>query len=205
MKLSNPRIFLCLLVGAMWLFLFLPDKAAAHLVSTGMGPVYDGIGHLLLTPEDMIPTVAVAFFAGLRGPATGRLLLFTFPIAWMIGGIIGLQGDSLPSFPMAAGSYIVLGLLVALDLKITPVLFAALAALIALLHGYLNGVVLSTGPGIAGLFGIMAALFVLLALGSAAVLTLKAIWMRIVVRVVGSWIAAIGILMVGWHYAGNLR
>ena len=205
MKLSYPRIFPCLLVGAIWLFLFLPDRAAAHLVSTGMGPVYDGIGHLLLTPEDIIPTVAVAFFAGLRGPATGRLLLFTFPIAWMIGGIIGLQGDFLPTFPMAAGSYIVLGLLVALDLNITPVLFAALAALIALLHGYLNGVVLSTGPGIAGLFGIMAALFVLLALGSAAVLLLKAVWMRIVVRVVGSWIAAIGILMVGWHYAGNLR
>lgn len=26
--------------------------ALAHLVTTGMGPVYDGIGHLLLTPED---------------------------------------------------------------------------------------------------------------------------------------------------------
>ena len=205
MKPSYPRILPNTYLFIFLLFLFLPDNAAAHLVSTGMGPVYDGIGHLLLTPEDMIPTVAAAFFAGLRGPVTGRLLLFTFPLAWMLGGIFGLQGGSLPSFPMAAGSSIVLGLLVALDLKMSPPLFAALAGLIALMHGYLNGVVLSAGPGLSGLFGIMAALFALLALGSAAVLTLKAIWMRIVVRVLGSWSAAIGILAVGWHYAGNIQ
>jgi hydrogenase/urease accessory protein HupE len=44
-----------------------PSRAAAHLVTTGMGPVYDGIAHLLLTPEDLVPVLAIALYAGLRG------------------------------------------------------------------------------------------------------------------------------------------
>ncbi len=53
-----------------------PLDAGAHLVTTGMGPVYDGIGHLLLTPEDLIPAMAVALYAGLRGKDPGRQTLF---------------------------------------------------------------------------------------------------------------------------------
>ena len=37
---------------------------------------------------------------------------------------------------------------------------------------------------------------------SAFVVTLKADWMRIAVRVAGSWIAAVGLLMLGWAYRG---
>ena len=51
--------------------LFMPTYASAHLVTTGLGPVYDGIGHLVMTPEDLIPALAIAFFAGLRGAASG--------------------------------------------------------------------------------------------------------------------------------------
>ena len=31
-----------------------PWCAEAHLVTTGLGPVYDGLGHLLVTPEDLL-------------------------------------------------------------------------------------------------------------------------------------------------------
>ncbi len=44
-----------------------PWYAEAHLVTTGLGPVYDGVGHLMLTPEDLVPVIALALFAGLRG------------------------------------------------------------------------------------------------------------------------------------------
>jgi len=47
--------------------LFWTSYASAHLVTTGLGPVYDGIGHLVLTPEDFVPVLAIALFAGLRG------------------------------------------------------------------------------------------------------------------------------------------
>jgi hypothetical protein len=48
----------------------------------------------------------------------------------------------------------------------------------------------------------MAALFVLVALAAALVLSLKSLWTRIAVRVAGSWVTAMGILMVGWYFKG---
>jgi urease accessory protein len=39
----------------------------AHLNTTGMGPVYDGVIHFLLSPEDFVPVLALALLAGLRG------------------------------------------------------------------------------------------------------------------------------------------
>ena len=38
----------------------------AHLVTTGLGPVYDGIGHLVLSPEDWVPVLALGLFVGLK-------------------------------------------------------------------------------------------------------------------------------------------
>jgi len=37
---------------------------------------------------------------------------------------------------------------------------------------------------------------------SAAVVPLRAEWGRLVVRVIGSWVAAIGLLMLGWTLHG---
>jgi hypothetical protein len=48
----------------------------------------------------------------------------------------------------------------------------------------------------------MTVLFVLVALTAALVLSLKKPWTRIVVRVVGSWIAASGLLLLGWFIRG---
>jgi hydrogenase/urease accessory protein HupE len=75
----------------------------------------------------------------------------------------------------------------------------ALAALIGLYHGYLNG----TGTGQFGtaavaMLGLSFAVFALVALASAFVVQLRRHWARIAVRVAGSWIAASGLLMLGW-------
>ena len=74
-----------------------PSPASAHLVTTGMGPVYDGIGHLLLTPEDLVPVLALALYAGLRGAITGRRILFLLPLAWFVGGVAGSAVTGIPS------------------------------------------------------------------------------------------------------------
>ena len=44
----------------------------------------------------------------------------------------------------------------------------------------------------------MSTLFVTVALAAALVVALRAPWTRIAVRVAGSWIAAIGLLLLGW-------
>jgi hydrogenase/urease accessory protein HupE len=182
--------------------LFWPSYASAHLVTTGLGPVYDGIGHLVMTPEDLIPALALALFAGLRGAAPGRRALFFLPLAWFVGGLLGVTIEGLPTLPVAAVSFFVLGVLVAADLNLSQKLFAAIVVVVGIVHGVLNGVALKEGAGILGLIGIMVTLFVLIALVSALIVSLKKPWTRIVVRVAGSWVAAIGILMFGWLFRG---
>jgi len=183
-----------LCVGA----LLRPSDAAAHLVTTGMGPVYDGIGHLLLTPEDLVPVLALALFAGLRGAAQGRRAMLLLPLAWLAGGLLGLRVSAAPAFPVPAFSFLILGGLVAADLRLPANGVAVLSAVLGVVHGVLNGAALRQGAGGLGLLGIMAALFVLMALASAFVVSLERPWARIAVRVAGSWIAASGLLLLGW-------
>ena len=54
----------------------IPVRLHAHLVSTGFGPLFDGIGHLVVTPQDLLPVIALALLAGLGGKAYGRQVLF---------------------------------------------------------------------------------------------------------------------------------
>jgi urease accessory protein len=179
-----------------------PSDAAAHLVTTGMGPVYDGIGHLLLTPEDLVPVLALALFAGLRGAAQGRRAMFLLPVAWLAGGLIGLRVSAAPAFPVPALSFLILGALVAADLRLPAGGVAVLAVVLGLSHGVLNGAALRQGAGALGLLGIMAALFILVARVSALVVSLERPWSRIAVRVAGSWVAASGLLLLGWAFRG---
>jgi hydrogenase/urease accessory protein HupE len=200
MKISfwdNLRILLGAAVSAV---LLKPSIAAAHLVTTGMGPVYDGIGHLLLTPEDLVPALAVALYAGLRGRVPGRRVLFLFPLAWLLGGFSGLSASSMSAFPLPAISFLLLGILIAADLRVPDNVFTVIAIAVGIMHGFFNGIALKAGPAILGLLGIMTALFVLVAIVSAFVLSLKPPWTRVVVRVAGSWVAAMGLLMIGWFF-----
>ena len=181
--------------------LLISGRAEAHLVTTGLGPVYDGIGHLVLTPEDLVPIVALALYAGLRGARAGRLALFVLPVAWLVGGLLGLRfgGAASAAAPYPALSLGLLGLLVAADAALPDAAVAALATALGLVHGFLNGPALAgTGPGALGLVGIAAVAFVMIALVSALVVSLKAPAARIAVRVAGSWIGAIGLLLLGW-------
>ena len=182
-----------------------PWRAEAHLVTTGLGPVYDGIGHLLVTPEDLLPVLALALFAGLRGASAGRCVLCVLPLAWLVGGSVGLLAPWLPALPSPALSFLILGTLVATDLRLPPMAVMALAIGLGLVHGCLNGVAMQqAGAGALGLLGILAALFVLVALVAAYVVSLQRPWTRIVVRVAGSWITAVGLLMLGWSLRGTL-
>jgi hydrogenase/urease accessory protein HupE len=76
---------------------------------------------------------------------------------------------------------------------------AVFAVVAGLAHGYVNGATMApAGTGLPGLAGVVTAVFCLLAILAAQVTTLQADWTRIAVRVAGSWIAASGLLMLGW-------
>lgn len=163
-----------------------------------MGPVYDGIGHLLLTPEDLVPVLALALYAGLRGADNGRRAMFLLPTAWFLGGLAGSALNITVGSVLPALSFLLLGVLVAADLGLPAAVVSGITTVLGLVHGFLNGAALREGAGTLGLVGIMTMLFVIVTLVSAFVVSLEKQWVRIVVRVAGSWIAAIGLLMFGW-------
>ena len=98
---------------------------------------------------------------------------------------------------LTASTLLVLGALVALDRSLPLGFVASLAAALGLFHGYLNG---AAQLGALGLAGVAATLFVVVALVAALVLSLRAPWSRIAVRVAGSWLVAISMLMLGWTF-----
>jgi hydrogenase/urease accessory protein HupE len=72
---------------------------------------------------------------------------------------------------------------------------------LGLFHGYLNGTAMAQPRlGTLGLLGIAVAVFTLVAVAASFVAPLRTAWARVVVRVAGSWIAAIGLLLLGWAF-----
>jgi urease accessory protein len=171
-----------------------------HLATTGLGPVYDGVNHLLLSPDDLVPVVAMSLLAGLNGTAAGRRALFALPAAWVVGGLAGyLSGVEVLPAAVTSLSFLVVGLLVAADRSLSVGAVTALAAGLGALHGWLNGAGIAVvGREALALAGIGATAFVLVALGGALAIALRDGWRRIAVRVAGSWVAAIGLLLLGW-------
>ena len=189
---------------ALVLMLALAPPANAHLMTTGFGPFYDGLTHLFLTPEDLLQVIAIALLAGLRGARSGRFAVFALPAAWLAGNVAGAL--ALPHgapFVVTAAVTIALGALVAVDAPLPPEAVAGIAIAVGLLDGARNGGDLATArASVLVAIGAACALFVTLSLLGGQVVSIRAPWARVVVRVGGSWIAAIGLLMFGWSLRG---
>jgi urease accessory protein len=182
-------VALCLGAGA----------AEAHLVSTGLGPLYDGVSHFALSPDDLVPVVALALLAGLRGPEAGRRAVFILPIAWFIGGLAGLALPAAGLNDLPWLLFVIFGGLIAADVKVPSLAIGGLAVLLGFFHGFLNGTAVSAGPpGISELAGVGVMVFVMTTLVSAATIYFSNPVGRIAVRVLGSWTAATGVLLFGW-------
>jgi hydrogenase/urease accessory protein HupE len=175
-------------------------RVEAHLVNTGFGPFYDGISHLFVTAPDILAVIALALLAGLRGEHPGRTALMTLTAAWTVGGVAGLMiRPEILWAPATTATFLLLGALLAADRALPTPAIGSLAVVVGLLHGFLNGAeAASSGIGLVGLLGSLSAIFVLTTLTAAFAVSLARGWTRIGLRVAGSWIAAIGILMLGW-------
>jgi urease accessory protein len=180
--------------------LALAPSAQAHLVNTGLGPFYDGLTHLFVTPEDLLPVIALALFAGLRGPQYARAVLFVLPVAWLAGALAGRLVHAPLTLPATTAIVtIAFGVLAAADRPLPMPLLIGCAVVLGLLHGGLNGIEWSqlSSAGFSVL-GVAVALFVVVSLSAGQVTSVRAAWGRIAVRVAGSWIAASGLFMLGW-------
>lgn len=191
--------------GAMALGLALalcPSASHAHLIATGLGPVYDGIVHFALTPEDLLPVLALAVLAGLRGKDHARRAIFVLPVAWFLGGVGGMAAGA-PALAVPAWlPLLALGGLVATDARLPLGLTTAITSLLGIALGYTNGFAMAHGgPGLRGIVGVTGTVFVVTTLAAAGAAAWQSGWLRIAWRVAGSWIAASGLLLLGWSFA----
>ncbi len=178
------------------------DAAWAHVASAQAGAFYAGLLHPLTAPEHVLPMLALGLLAGQRGLHEGQGVLLAFILALTIGAGLAPSGVT-PRWisPLNVGSLVVIGGLVAASWRLPIGLLYALALGFGATHGHANGAALPSGLSPA-IFALGLATAASLTTGYGLVVTdalsrLKPAWPRVAVRVAGSWVAAVGILVLG--------
>ncbi len=179
--------------------------ANAHIVGARLGDFYAGALHPLTDLQDVLLWIGVGLLAGLIGADRGRWLVAVVP-AGLVAGLSLAVATGLTAIPAVASAavMVVIGLMIAAGLRLGTLSLALLAGGLAMLRGADNAAGLAADTDrllfAAGLatMGYVAitltmALTVVFLRGDA---NPAPAWRRIAVRVCGSWIAAIG-LMVG--------
>jgi urease accessory protein len=181
-------------------------EAQAHLVTTGLGPFYDGLAHVWFAPEDAISVLAIALLSGMSGKSTGRAALLTLPMAWCAGALLGLHAEVTPIASwVTVATFVGLGGLIASNCRLSVSAAVCLSIVLGLAHGYFSGSgMVTTASGPTMLAGMLASIFASIAIVAAGVVSLRPPWTRVAVRTLGSWIAAIGLLLLGWGLKGGL-
>ena len=182
------------------LLALVPGAASAHLVTTGFGPVTDGAWHFVLSPEQFLPMAAFALLAGLRGPVHARRVMFILPVAWLIAVLVAIPLPVGWAAVVMAGAFLLTGGFLAADIKLSPTAIAVFAILLGAISGGAYG---AEDWSLLATLGAAFTIFVLMALVSSAVLSLRVGWGVIAVRVLGSWTAATGLLLAGWTLHGQ--
>ncbi|MFG1282481.1 HupE/UreJ family protein [Xanthobacter autotrophicus] len=182
---------------------FVPDTAHAHLVDTRLGDFYSGALHPLTDLQQVLPWIALAVLAAFQGAQQARWIILVFPLALAIGGIASLAVP-LPSFGPLLGLVLVAvtGLAVAAAARLPLGVLLAIAVVMGLLHGAQNGAAMvATTDRLLFLSGMTAVGYgvITLATGSAIAFLHGAPWRPIALRAGGSWVAAVGIMVLGLH------
>lgn len=181
-----------------------PASAQAHLVVSGLGPVYDGISHFALSPEDFLPVVALGLYSGFRGPRQARALCCVVPLAWFAGGGLALMNLVLPELVLSAATaalLLLVGGLLAAHHPVPIVASIGFGILLGILRGMADlAQATPSGASVMVLIGMCGTIFVVSALSASVTLSLRRRWMIVAARVCGSWIAALGLLLAGWVF-----
>ena len=176
-----------------------PAAAHAHLVDARFGDFFAGLIHPITALEHVFPIVAIGLLAGQQGAKNARLVLGIFAAGLLAGVALGHDAAGWPLFlPWVNGaSFVVLGGLVAIARRLPVWVLAAIAGMFGLSHGYANGAAMRPEMVVLNFdAGVVSAGVVVVSLGAGIVLSLKRPWTKVAVRVVGSWIAAIGMMTI---------
>ena len=178
--------------------------ALAHALPAGLGGALEGAVQLLLSPADLLLVCGLCALAVQNGAEPGPRLRLVLPAAWLLGVAVGLGRPAELAMPWSTTlAFTLVGLLVALAVPLGQRLAPALAGVAGLVGGLADGSALAFHSGAPlALAGGAAAVAVLTTALTAALSPPHPGWMRIGLRVAGSWIAASGLLSLGWLLKG---
>ncbi len=185
-----------------------PGAARAHLVGVEFGDFYAGALHLATSPSDVALLLALAVLAGLQMRERARWVLLALPLGLAAGVATAAAGAVLPPLqPLNAGGLAVGGLLAALAVPLPAWALAAFAAVAGHVIGAENGLAGREGGVDWWLFAsgvtVTGTVVGTLAVAGAAALADWRSWVRLGQRVLGSWFAAVGAMVLGLAVAGS--
>ncbi|MBE0627881.1 MAG: HupE/UreJ family protein [Burkholderiales bacterium] len=175
---------------------FLALPAWAHEQQGQAAGFVSGLQHPLSGLDHVLAMVAVGLWGAQLGAPAIWLLPVTFPLVMACGGFLGLVGVPLPGVEIAiAASAMLLGAMVAAQLR-PPLWLAAVAvAFFAVFHGHAHGTELPSGQsGLLYSVGFVAATGCLHATGIAIGLIHRWPQGRIALRAAGAAVAAAGVV-----------
>jgi urease accessory protein len=177
-----------------------PAAAQAHSLGRNVGDFYWGFLHPITSLESILPLVALGLLAGQQGARKARWMIGLFAVGIVAGPLmaISMGTPGLASW-VNLGSFIVLGVMLALGRAWSSSLLSGLALLFGLTQGWSNAAEMTQATArllyatgmIAGAY-----LVVLLLAASAVNVQKSPEWQRIAVRIAGSWVAAIGLMVI---------
>lgn len=179
-----------------------PATADAHLINTTLGDFYGGMLHPLSGVEDIVSWFALAVLAALQGPEKARWLLFAFPLSLAAGALLSVFAPALPITPVWSIAVVaVTGLAVAAAVSLPQPAFIGLGIFVGLVHGYHNGQAMTQDTDRVLYISAVAVVgYIFMTLMTGLAIHFRqggGDWRDIALRASGSWVAAVGIMMIG--------
>jgi len=184
--------------------LLAPSAAQAHLIDSRLGDFYGGVLHPLTAFEEILPWLALAALAAFQGAARARWLVLVFPLSLLAGCALSqlLNPSFIPGITLALVA--ITGLAVAAAVRLPLPGLLGLAAVMGLVHGLQNGRAMTATTDqllfIAGVTSIGYGVITIAMGGAIVFLRGAGGWRPIALRASGSWVAAVGIMVLGLQF-----
>ena len=199
--MDKPELCRSRLTVVLAVLVFLPASAHAHTAIKGLGEVINGLIHPVLTPSHVLILLGLGLLAGQQVPRnlkTPMLVFLPLSAAALLLTMTGLVTTVYP--PILICIALAAGAVVALEASLPRLVSMALFAAAAIAIGFDSAV--ETGSAVAQLKTLLGTwislgLLVFDIAFYVSFLT-KPKWQKIGVRVVGSWLIAISLLVLAF-------
>lgn len=186
--------------------------AHAHLIGTRFGDFYAGAFHPITDLNDVLLWLALGLLAGSLQGERGRWLVLLFPLGLACGFVLSTSaGIAFGGNATNATLIGALGLAIAAGTRIPAPLLGIVGFSLGVTRGIANAAAVEATTNLT-LFGagLACAGYATITLLMALVMAFRraeagpaTAWRGIALRALGGWIAAIGLMMIGFTYAGS--